>query len=305
VPASAILFALIAAVLRGVGQTLQKQGATKAIGGMGLREVSRGLSPWRRLRRSMPWIVGLGLTLASMPFAIQALATGDITMVVPIFSLSMAISALLGFLVLREDVAPTEWMATGFMFVGAAFVASDPSGEGRAPVDRMDSVILGLPALAAVILVVGTRRLADIRVPAEIGYAAACGFLGGTCDSLIKLTTALVRERAGTFHVADPTTLIQLAFEPISALVIVFFAGTFLTEQLAFANGRVSVVLPVRSAASQLIVVLLGGLVFQEHLGSYRLIGVAMVILGTTLLAARQRKLQSVVGDPLRSSGRT
>jgi uncharacterized membrane protein len=300
---SAELLALIAAVLRGVGQTLQKHGAATAIGGISLREVSRGFGSLGDLLRSSSWLLGIVLVYASIPFTIQALAFGDVTVIVPIFSVSMAIAMLLGFLVLRERLAPVEWTAIFAMFAATALVATDRSTMEVSLAQRIDVLTIGVPSLIAVILVLSARQLSVVRITREHRYAAASGLLGGACDALVKLTTSLVREDAGGFQVVAASTLSHLVVEPAAYLVVAFFVGTFLMEQLAYANGRVSVVLPVRSAMAMSVVIVVGGVVFQESFGPRRVVGVAVLMIGTVFLAARHRSPTPMAAGPEAPAG--
>jgi uncharacterized membrane protein len=293
---SAELLAFVAALLRGVGQALQKRGAASTIGGIGLPEFPRAFRSLSGLARNATWIAGAVVLCASIPFTVQALAYGDVSVVVPIFTLSLPISTLLGVWVLREELTLVEWAAIATMFFGAGLAASAVGAFDPALVERGDALDISLSALAAVALFLAARPLLTQWVPREIGYAGAWGLLGGTCNSLIKLTAALVMTRAGGFQIHEPATLALLALEPASYLVVLFFAGGLLMEQLSFANGRLSVILPVRSAASLSLVVLVGSLVFEEHIGARRLIGVILLVGGTGSLGLHLSRLRPRAG---------
>lgn len=286
---SYVALALAATLLRGVGQTLQKSAAAQSIGGLSFEDSLRSLRSWSGLTRNSTWVVGTGMMLAGSVCGVQALADGDITVVVPIFGLSMAISIVLGIFVLREQVAALEWLAIGMMLAAGALVAFDAPATGLIALERSHAFSVGIGTSLAAAAVLGVRRLPALQVSREIGYAVACGALLGTSDSFVKAATVLVRQSSGSFSVLDPATLGLLALEPIAYLVIATFFAGFMLEQLAYANGRVSVVLPLRATTVLSVATAFGAFVFHEDIGARRLLGIAVLVAGSSLLASSRQ----------------
>jgi multidrug transporter EmrE-like cation transporter len=146
---------------------------------------------------------------------------------------------------------------------GAGFLALDPAWPER----RMD------PA----------RR--------ELLFGIAVGVLFGTTSFLLKATTTQVRLTTGSFWITDPATLAALAAEPVTYLFLAGNLASFLLLQLAYANGRVSVVYPLSKILALVCGVVLGFAVLGEDLSASRIAGTLAMLGGMWVLLRSPARL--------------
>jgi multidrug transporter EmrE-like cation transporter len=86
--------------------------------------------------------------------------------------------------------------------------------------------------------------------------------------------------------VTDLKVVTTLLLEPTLYMTVLTYVGGFLIMQVAFARGRVSVILPVRIMLSLVCTILLGVLLFAEPVGVGRLGAIFLMFVGVYLLAS-------------------
>jgi drug/metabolite transporter (DMT)-like permease len=101
--------------------------------------------------------------------------------------------------------------------------------------------------------------------------------------------TSGVQARVGGFDVASAGTLAALAGSRELPLSLLATLLAFALQQLAFARGRVSLVVPLVGASGTATVVLLGVMWLGEPFGPARALGVGLLLLGSQLLARAVR----------------
>ena len=97
------------------GQLLTKEGVNR-IGEMTLQSIPAAItSPWL-------WAGALVYVGASVLW-LWLLSKGDFTVLVPLQSLSMVITVIIGAIIFHEDVSMVRWVGVGLMTVGAILIA--------------------------------------------------------------------------------------------------------------------------------------------------------------------------------------
>lgn len=209
------------------------------------------------------WLAGLAADAAGLTLQVTALHLGALAVVQPLM-----ITALLFSLVANHQVAGTRIssreVAGGVVLVAAliAFLfvsgASSPKISGpAAPADKAPAVAIGVASLLiASGCVLAARRLKSGRGPALIGVAVGLAY---------ACTAALIKSCS---NIAVGHHLIALATSwQLYVLVVTGIAGLVLS-QLAFQAGPLRASLPVIATVDPLVSILLGVLVYDEHLRS-------------------------------------
>ncbi len=263
-----VALTLCAALLFATGNALQKQVASR-------RGVVAGLL------RSPIWLLGLALTIAAFAVEIQALALGDVTIVKPLSRVQIPIVIAIGVIALGERVARSEWLGIGMILVGAVCLGLQ-SSDGRVavpPTAVTSSVAIAVGAIVAASFWLTDRR--SIRRGREHAPALAAGAFFGLGDILMKAATSGVRARTGDFNVVSTGTLASLGDAPELALSLVATVLAFLVQQVAFARGRVSLVVPLAGVAGTAVVVVLGAVLLREQVTVARAASIALMLAGT------------------------
>ncbi len=281
-----VLVTLAAAVCHGLSQALQKYGVHQQIPelqlGMLLRQPLRVI---RALWTHPAWLAGLGIEALGIVLGIQALANGELTVVMPLMTLTMAIAILCGTLMFGERLRRTEWLGIAVMVGGAVGLIGSTGSPSAVVPDRLVSLAVLVAGLAVAAVLVGASR----RQPAsrELLYTGSAAVLVAVTDTLTKAATEQVERNLGNFVVTDPQVVLALLLEPILWMTVLTYVGGFLITQVAFAQGRVSVILPVRIMLSLLCTTTLGILLFAEPVGVHRWSAILLMFAGVFVLARR------------------
>ena len=291
-----VLPTLLSALLFAAGNALQKQGVQQRLPPLAAAAFLAGLPRlFAALLRNPAWLLGLVLTLVALGVEIRALALGDVSAVKPLSRVQSLFALAIGVGLLRERLRREEWIGVIVIAAGAAWLASEPGDSlVRAPsTATCVAVALGTGGLVAALLLVADRS--GRRARSELTPALAAGALFGLGDVLMKATTETVRAQTGDFDPASAATFGVLAESAELLLSLAATGAAFAIQQLAFARGRLSLVVPLVGMGGTLVAVGLGAILLDEPVGASRLAGVATMLAGGWLAAgAEQRSAASV-----------
>lgn len=225
------------------------------------------------------WLGGLAFDAAGVSLQVVALHFGDLSVVQPMLTVSLAISLAASHIVRRTRMPKREVAWTLVLVVGLLvfLTASDSMGpHGEAAVgSRGEAMVLG--GLAALVVAVSMALGALSRAAWKATfYAVAVAVLYALTAALIKSCTRIFSLRGFT----------ELMLSWQFWLLITAGALAMVLAQLAFAAGPLSRSLPVVASLDPLFSVVAGVVVYGERLSSdpLRLIfeglGLAMLLAG-------------------------
>lgn len=284
-----LVFTLLACVGFGVGSALQKHGMATKLPKLSLSRLVHDLpGVLGAVFKNWIWVAGLGLNLLGGLCMIVALNTGELSVVQPLVNVNVLIAMLAGVLWLHERLSRTEWVAAAVLLTGAAILvlAGATGAPGPGPsVDEGRVAWLSAGCLGLVALLALLGRLARTTSP-EAFLAVSAGLLFGLSGVYIKL--------AGV-HLGDPSArpLLDVAGAVASdwavwGLIVLNVVG-FVLYQAAFSHGRVAIVSPLTTNATAVLPVVAGLVAFGEPMGPGKLVGVLVIVAGTTLLFVKPR----------------
>jgi uncharacterized membrane protein len=70
--------------------------------------------------------VGIALLILAMLLRMAVLGVADLSFVLPLTAVGYVFAAVLGKVILHEDVTPERWVGTALIFIGVAVVGSTP-----------------------------------------------------------------------------------------------------------------------------------------------------------------------------------
>ncbi len=115
---------------------------------------------------------------------------------------------------------------------------------------------------------------------------------------MMKLGTSVVKEDTGSFQIASVQTA-ALLFQSAEFLLFIPIASAgFLVLQIAYSNGRLSVIIPVAGIAETLLTVLLGSALLREPLSHGRVLGVVVMVIGIALMLRRSSGAEAPSRSP-------
>jgi len=239
------------------------------------------------------WLAGIGADLAGLTLQILALHLGQLAVVQPLL-----ISGLLFALLLRRRQGrpvtgqEVRWavVLTGCL-VGFLFLAgTQPSGEHPAGPDR-------LPALIAAV-VGGVLALACVWLAHQRKPAADAAALMGVAVGVVYAATAALLKALTDRALHGPVAL--LTSWQLYTVIVVGALGLLLS-QLAFQAGPLTASLPAIATVDPLLSIVVGVMVYDEHLhrgpwsgaglvGLMLLLGLSVIQLGKVDLRERERE---------------
>lgn len=247
-------------------------------------------SPW--------WLAGLVFDVGAIGFQVFALRYGDLSVVQPVLCVALAISLVLNHLLDRTRIRKTE-VALGLLLMAGlvVFLASSgslgPQGEegiGR----KIPGIILSAVAGAAVLGCVwfarrvrGVWRARALAMVTAIMYVAMAGF--------IKSST----------RIADLRGWSALLTSWQLWCVVGCAIGAMIAQQIAYGAAPLAQSLPVVASLDPLFAVLLGVVVYGEHLRhgpldlGLEFVGLAALLAGVVGIS----RLSAEVEQEARSAG--
>jgi uncharacterized membrane protein len=266
-----VLTTIAATVLIQMGYFLWKLSAEgqPKIGGAPALEVAKALvTDWR-------WMLGFASTVVGWVLFVQATALGDISLVQPLMSAGDLMLVVMAVVFLKEQMARIEWAGVLLTVLGAVALALEAEATEVAVFSGTRlAILLSVTALASVALLLGNRRAKrpEVLLALVVGLCFGAGSI---------LTKALTAESTGpgqsvlTWAVVLNPMLLAVVLSNVAGLVLL---------QAAFQRGRAAVVVPLQLAMANAITVLAGVAVFAEHVTLLRGSGIALIVVGTTLL---------------------
>lgn len=271
-----VLWALLAACANALSSVLERGAARDA-------PLEDALS-WRLvadLARRPIWFGGIAALM--LGFGLQALALhgGQIAAVEPILIAELPITLLLGAAMLKTRLTRRDLTAALGMSAGLALLllAGAPSGDNVGQISALEwaLTIIAVCGAGAALVVMGWRAGAGNHRAALWATAAGAGF--GLAAALMKASTMLLNQGLGA----------ALSSWKPYAMAASGIAGLYLFQN-AVQAGRLIFAQPAISLTDPLVSVLIGLLLFGEHLRTgifivLELLGVAMIAAGTIVLA--------------------
>lgn len=201
------------------------------------------------------WLAGIGCDIGGLALQIVALHLGSLVLVQPLLLSGLVFALLLRRATGRRHVSGWQLLWSAVLAVAlAGFLALATQGQGGSAVDRLPAVWAGVSGALAVALctVLGRRTASRGGAAALLGTATGLVY-AGTAALLKSLSDIAVRHPAGIF------TSWELY------LTIVLGASGLLLNQLAFQAGPLAASLPATAAVDPLASIVVGVVVFDEH----------------------------------------
>lgn len=227
------------------------------------------------------WLGGIGCDVVGLSLQIVALHLGRLTVVQPLL-----VSGLLFALVLRQfhdhhQISKRQMVWATLLCVGlAGFVilaASGNSPRQHETADRWPAVVVGACGivLAGVCVELGRRQRHGGRSAALLGIAV--GTIYAALAALLKAVTDIV-----TRSPLDIFTSWQLY------VVVIIGALGLLLNQLAFQAGPITTSLPATATVDPLMSVVVGVVVYDEHIrrgpGGGVVLALLVILLGAAVI---------------------
>jgi drug/metabolite transporter (DMT)-like permease len=215
-----LLGAFGAAVCYGVASVFQALAARQT-------EAAEGLDPRLMLRLARSWRYLLGLGLDGIAFLLSLLALRSLPLfaVQAIVASFLAITAILGAIVLRMPLRRTDKIGIGVVIVGLVLVALS-AAEDRT-VEASSAEVWGVLVVAVV--------LAGLAVPlgrlTGVAGAASLGALAGLAYGAVAVAARML---------PDPLTVLSLLTSPATYALIIAGAVALLTYSTALQRGTVT-----------------------------------------------------------------
>ena len=260
----ALVAAVVASFLYGLGSVLQAVGARRGGGGVGMRGLAGIVG-------QAPYVAGLACDLVGWVLAMYAVDHLPLFAVHTTLAGSVAVTALLAWRVLHTPLGRLDAVAIAAVLAGLVLVGA---AAGPVPDDRggtaTHALLVGLVPVAVAVGVAAVRG----RHPVLAGAAAGLLFsLGATCVRTVTLGP----------------TLAHVLGQPTAWAVPAYFGAALVVHARALEHGSVG---PVTAAlwSAEIVVAATGGYVlFGDRVRSgglaWALLGMALALSATVALA--------------------
>lgn len=290
-----MLIAVLAAIAAGAcfaSAGLLQQRAASAL------DSDESLSPrlLADLARRPMWLAGIGLAVGSYGFQALALAFGPLSMVQPLIVLEVVFALPLSARLHHLRMKARDWGGAVAVAGGLALalVAAAPSsGEPEAPFSAWVILLGVVAAVVVAALLIGRRGHGPVRATM---FALAGGSVMGTQSGLFAVTIRNLEHGFVPLFTSWQTYL----------LIVASIGGLWLIQS-AYNSGPLAASMPVIDAVEPSLAILIGLLLFGEHLagGLLRHIGAVLgllvalggiVLLDTSPITRRMHKQDTEQG---------
>ena len=225
--------------------------------------------------RNGRWMLGLFATIVGWLLFIKATDLGEVSVVQPLLSVGDVFLVLLAVVFLHERLRPGEWLGLAVTVAGAGMLAFEARVTLPSDIDwpRLALFLVGVMTLGGSLLARGWHS-----PRAELPLAIASGVGFGMGAVLTKLMTAYLTLRGQQLESS------AFLLNPILPFMVLSNIVGLALLQVAFQRGRAAVIVPVQLSVINCIVVVSGYFVFSETIAWFRLLAIALIMIGTAWL---------------------
>jgi drug/metabolite transporter (DMT)-like permease len=276
----AVIFALGAAMLYGVGNALEHRVVAVADGDGRLR-----VGLFGRLVRSPLWILGMFGDVGAYGLQAAALAYGTLLFVQPLLVCGLLVALPLNARWTRRRIRPREWLAATVLCASLATFLIEAAPSGGNPQAPLESWLrVGGPITALVVAAVAVSALTRGHI-----RAALLGFAAG---ALFGLTAALTKTFVNQIQHGVGYTA---SHWEVYALAILSITGILFTQH-GFQAASLSASLPALEASEPVIAAIVGIALLHEHLNGRTAVDNVAIVISIVALLASVITLASIAG---------
>lgn len=284
----AVILALVVAVLWGFGNVFQKHGMSTSFPKISLKNVVRQIGlVVKTLFTNWLWLLGTLMMLGGGGVYLVALGYGDVTVVQPILCLTVAVSAIVGVVWLKEKVSVIEW--AGILMVLAGVILVSIAGGGKTAVLPAGSYLL-IFFVAFSLAAAAAFLLGRVGISIEFSLALSAGLVFGLGNVAAKLMMMRFEAELGSadlFQLAAVQSI--LTDYPIILVIAANIVGSIF-YQTAFANGRASIVASICTIVGNTVPIIAAITIFGEQVKFLHGLGIIIVLVGAFVLAIGNRQ---------------
>ena len=269
-----LLLTIGPAFLFACGNILEKSGVSsvgKRTGG-----VSNPWQFWKGVLTNGFWWLGLGCSVFATGGYYVAMARYDLSQVQPMMVLNPGLTAVMGFVILKEVL--TRRIVVAICFVVAGLLCSVESmGEATSVQDLnmlwiFAAVVCGIALLAH--LFCKDREMVDSLIMG-VGFGISAAFYKSLAMDFDLDNVTLSSVGA---LILDFRTLAYVATYGIA----------FIYSQISFSRGRALFIIPFSAAVGAAVPTIAGAIVFSEAFPFEKVISVTLVLVGACLFVVRR-----------------
>jgi drug/metabolite transporter (DMT)-like permease len=279
-----VVLALMAALGNALASVLQRRAAATEPVVSG-----HGRMAWlAHLPHRPVWLWGSGTLVISGMCQAGALGTGPLAVVQPVMATELPFTLVVGSVFFRRRPSQGAWWAFLAMALGlAAFLfLVEPSGGAASVPDSRWEVAAAPLCLAAAVLLIVAFRLPSAPRATVLGATTAIGF---------AVTAALMKDAIERLSDGVPALLTAWQTWGVAAVGLT----SFLLLQLALRAGTLVASQPALTLGDSLLSVVLGSLLFNEHLTlGLRTIPEAMALAVVVVGSVHLARSPAVSGEP-------
>ncbi|HWS44886.1 MAG TPA: DMT family transporter [Acidimicrobiia bacterium] len=276
----AVVFALAAAVMFGLGNAIEHQVARTV-------PASRGVSVrvLGRLARSPKWLLGMVNDVGAFGFQAAALAFGGLLLVQPLLVCGLLVALALGARWSGRRLQRIEWLSAVALCVALAtflIEAAPDGGDAHASFGSWITVAGPVLVLIAVAIALATR----------VGGRARAALLGLSAGAMFGITSALAKTFVDQIQHGVPYTARHWEVYALATLSIV----GILVIQNGFQSGSLGTSLPALEATEPIVAVLIGTVVLHEQINGRTMFDNVLIALAVVTMIVAVIALATEVG---------
>jgi uncharacterized membrane protein len=282
----AVLYGILSVISLNVGLGIQKYGLSSKF----FEKTRPGKN--RKIRRSLVWFFGTGLTGASVLFSFQALAIGNVSLMASLGGVGLVTLALFSYLVLKEMINKPMLVGVLLIAIGTTVFGYFTKQLSIVNIDLTGLTIFVSAALVFSGAIASASFMRGYRYGGII-FGTVAGLLAGIGVTLQKCSVA-----GGVISLGLLTNMFFYAWAVITGV-------SFLVTQFAFTKGTAIRVVPSYNSAT-LVLPQIGAIaVFGESIGLVQWIAVLVLVVGIILLTRFKEepaKASKIKTPPVRRS---
>lgn len=245
------------------------------------------------LLKNWVWVAGVIIGIVANIAVIQIQSVVDISIVYPILNLAYVFTVFLGYVFLKERLNRTQRTGVVVITLGTLLILliKDPVTGQAADIANLK--LITFVSIVTIIGLIAVAKKNSETLNYEIMFAMCAGICFGSSAIFLKTNTNLVTDTTGSFSVLSIESISYFLTLWPFFMVVLFGVVGFVSLQVAYSRGHISVTVPLIAVAERVMNMVSGYFIFDEAFSTMKVVGFLTIILGAFFIVVSSLRNES------------
>lgn len=274
----AIIIALTGTIILNLGFALQKAEVTN-LPAISAKDIRNTIMSFLGCKK---WLLGTGMTSSGFILFLIAVSMAPLSLIAPLTNVGILVIVFLAIFHFKEKLLKFEYLAFFSVLAGVFIISLSSSNTINS--STFNNLDLFIPVLLIILFLIGLGIIHYFWFPKKLGslLGLVSGITGGLGAVLTKALTLV-------FHIPEEFIIYLILFA-------IFQGISFVAMQSAFQKERAIIIVPLFNSFTTIIPIIFGVFTFKEIVTLMQIIGILLILLGSSLLFRFSEQVDSIDG---------